>query len=149
VPTVPLSPDFKASAAAEREVLLERYEAARASAEHHAALAAEFASEADSYARTIRELGELLEIEDQLSITTLSAELRGERLRTIAAEVLWRHHRLGDVVHYKQWFKLVVADGHTIGGKNPAATFLTQIARIDTVERLGRRSGLYRLVVAA
>lgn len=146
MPPVPLSPEFKASAAAEREVLIKRYEEARISAEHHAARAAELASEADSYARTIRELGELLEIEDQLSITTLSAALRGERLRTIAADVLWRHYQAGDVIHYKEWFKLVVADGHNIGGKNPAATFLTQIARIDTVEPVGRRSGLYRLV---
>jgi hypothetical protein len=149
VPPVPLSPDFKASAAAERGALLERYEQARVRAEHHAAKAAEAASEADSYARTIRELGELLEIEDQLSITTLSAALRGERLRTIAADVLWRHHTAGDTIHYREWFKLVVADGHSIGGKNPAATFLTQIARIDTVEPVGRRSGLYRLVTAA
>jgi hypothetical protein len=83
-----------------------------------------------------------------LSIVALSDELRGERLRDVAAEVLWRQFSAGDVVHYKQWFELVVAAGHRIGGKNPAATFLTQVARVDSVERVGRRSGLYKLVAA-
>lgn len=134
---------------AEREALLLRFEQCRARSEHHAGLAAEAAREAERYARTIRELGELLEIEDQLSIADLSEQLRGERLREVAGEVLWRHFRAGDVVHYKQWFELVVADGYGIGGKNPAATFLTQVARVDSVERVGRRSGLYRLVAAS
>jgi hypothetical protein len=41
---------------------------------------------------------------------------------------------------------LVVANGYRIGGKDPVATFLTQVARVESVERVGRRSGLYRLV---
>lgn len=145
---ISLSPEFRATATAEREALLARYEECRARSEHHAALAADAAREAERYARTIRELGELLELEDQLSIVALSDQLRGERLRDVAAEVLWRHFSAGDVVHYKQWFELVVADGHRIGGKNPAATFLTQVARVNSVERVGRRSGLYKLVAA-
>lgn len=146
---ITLSAEFKATAAAEREKLIFRYEECRARSEEHAGFAAEAAREAERYAKTVRELGELLDIEDQLSIVGLSDQLRGERLREIAADVLWRHHDAGDVVHYKQWFELVVADGHRIGGKNPAATFLTQVARIDSVERVGRRSGLYRLVSGA
>jgi hypothetical protein len=51
--------------------------------------------------------------------------------------------------HYKQWYKLVVGEGYRVGGKNPAATFLTRVARVETVERVGRRSGLYRLRAAA
>jgi hypothetical protein len=145
---ITLSDEFKTSAAMERATLLTRYEEARALSEHHAQLAEQAAREAGRYAKTIRELGELLEIEDQLSIVQLSDQLRGERLREIATDVLWRHHRAGDIVHYKQWFDLVVADGYRIGGKNPAATFLTQVARVQTVERVGKRSGLYRLVAA-
>jgi hypothetical protein len=147
-PPIALSEEFKASAAAEREKLLERFEEARTRSEYFAQLADEAAREAERYAKTIRELGEILEIEDQLSIVDLSDQLRGERLREIAAEVLWRHHRAGDIVHYKQWFELVVADGYRIGGKDPAATFLTQVARVESVERIGRRSGLYRLVAS-
>lgn len=145
-PPISLSPEFRTTAAAERETLLVRHEECRARSDHHAVLAAEAAREAERYARTIRELGELLELEDQLSIVALSDQLRGERLRDVAAEVLWRHFSAGDVVHYKQWFELVVADGHRIGGKSPSATFLTQVARVESVERVGRRSGLYRLV---
>jgi hypothetical protein len=143
-----LSPDFEATAAKERELLLQRYAECKRRAEHHQELAAEAMQEADRYAKTIRELGELLEFEDQLSITELSEELRGQRLREVAADVLWRNFHAGDVVHYKQWLECVVAEGHRIGGKNPTATFLTQVARVDSVERLGRRSGLYKLSAA-
>lgn len=142
------SPEFNELARNEREKLIVKYEACRSRSEHHAQLAADAAREAEGYARTIRELGELLEIEDQLSIVDLSEQLRGERLREVAAEVLWRHHHAGDVIHYRDWFDLVVADGHQIGGKNPSATFLTQVARVESVEKVGRRSGLYKLVAA-
>jgi hypothetical protein len=144
-----LSDDFKETAALERSRLLSRYEACLAEKEHHAERADAAAVEADRLARTIREIGELLGIEDQLSITELHDDLRGERLREVASKVLWQHFQEGDVVHYKQWFDLVVADGHRIGGKNPAATFLTQVARVSTVERTGRRSGLYKLKAVA
>lgn len=148
-PVPSLSEEFKATAVAERESLLRRHEECQLRAEHHAELAAEATREAQRYARAIREIGELLGVEDQLSIATLHDELRGERLREVAAVVLWRHFTEGDVVHYKQWYDLVIAEGHLIGGKNPAATFLTQVARVETVERVGRRSGLYRLLAAA
>lgn len=144
-----LSEKFKATAALEREQLIRRYEECCRTSEHHAELAAEAAREADRYARAIRELGELIGIEDQLSLVELHDALRGERLRDVAADVLWRHFRDGDVVHYRQWYDLVVSDGYRIGGKNPAATFLTQVARVETVERVGRRSGLYKLRAAA
>jgi hypothetical protein len=145
-PPIVLSPEFKASATLEREQWIKHFDEARARADHYQQLADEAAREAERYAKTIRELGELLELEDQLSIVQLSDQLRGERLREIAAFVLWRHHSAGDVIHYKDWFDLVVADGYRIGGKDPAATFLTQVARVPSVERVGRRSGLYRLV---
>jgi hypothetical protein len=144
-----LSDAFKQTAAVEREKLLERFEYCRQRSERHTQLAAEAAQEAERYARAIREIGELLGIEDQLSINELHDELRGERLRDVAADVLWRHFREGDVVHYKQWLELVTAEGHRIGGKNPTATFLTQVARVETVERVGRRSGLYKLRAVA
>jgi hypothetical protein len=144
-----LSPGFEETAARERELLLGRYAECTARAEHHNELAAKATREADRYAKTIRELGELLGIEDQLSLSDLSDQLRGERLREVAAEVLWRNFHAGDVVHYKQWLERVVAEGYQIGGKNPTATFLTQVARVESVERVGRRSGLYRLSATA
>jgi hypothetical protein len=146
---IPLSPDFIASASAERQELLDRWRACCDRHGQHAALADEAAREAERYAHTIRELGEILGIEDQLSIVDLSDELRGERLREVAADVLWRNYSAGDVVHYKEWLKLVVSEGHRVGGKNPTATFLTQVSRVNSVERVAKRSGLYRLIAAS
>lgn len=140
-----LSPGFEETAARERELLLERYAECKSRAEHHQELATDATREAERYAKTIRDLGELLGIEDQLSLSNLSDDLRGERLREVAADVLWRNFHAGDVVHYRQWLECVIAEGYRIGGKNPTATFLTQVARVESVERLGRRSGLYRL----
>jgi hypothetical protein len=145
----PLSASFRETALAEREKLIARYENCRSRYEELLEEAQASAFEAERYLKTIRELGEVLDIEDQLSLTTLNDELRGERLREIAADVLWRHYKAGDVVHYKEWLALVVAEGHRIGGKNSAATFLTQVAREKTVERVGRRTGLYKLVTVA
>ena len=145
----PLSDTFRQTGLAEREKLIARYEECRGRHEHLLEEVERVALEAGRYLKTIRELGEVLEIEDQLSLTTLNEELRGGRLREIAADVLWRHHKAGDVVHYKDWQALVVSEGHRIGGKNSAATFLTQVARETTVERVGRRTGLYRLIAQA
>jgi hypothetical protein len=146
---LPLSESFLRTALAEREMLITRYEECHARHEALLEQAAQVAREAERYLKTIRELGEVLEIEDQLSISSLNAQLRGNRLREIAADVLWRHYKAGDVVHYKDWLALVVAEGHRVGGKNSAATFLTQVARETTVERVGRRTGLYRLIASA
>jgi hypothetical protein len=145
----PLSASFRETALAEREKLISRYEERRGRYEELLEEAQAAALEAERYLKTIRELGEVLDIEDQLSLTTINDELRGERLREIAADVLWRHYKAGDVVHYKEWLALVVAEGHRVGGKNSAATFLTQVAREKTVERVGRRTGLYRLLAVA
>ena len=145
---VALSDSFVASASTERDQLIERWRECRGRFDKHSELADAASREAERYATTIRELGEILGIEDQLSFVNVSEELRGDRLREIAADILWRHHRAGDVVHYKEWQELVVRDGHRIGGKNPTATFLTQVARVSTVERVGKRSGLYRLIEA-
>lgn len=145
-PLAHLSEPFRSSAIEEREKLIGLYERCR---ERHEQLTEEanlVALQAERYLKTIRELGELLGIEEQLSIHELSAELRGARLREVAADIVFRHFKKGDPpFHYKQWFALVVGEGHRIGGKNPAATFLTQVARIDGIERVGRRTGLYRI----
>ena len=148
-PLPPLSDSFTASALAEREQLLGRYEECRERHERHLERANEAALEAECYLKTIRELGEILGIEDQLSITALTEELRGERLREVAAEIVFRHFKAGEQFHYRQWLELVVAEGHRVGGKNQAATFLTQVARVNGVERVGRRTGLYRISDAA
>src|SRR4051794_10802531 len=96
----PLSDAFRRTALGEREKLIGKYEECRGRHEQLLEEVGAVSLEAERYLRTIRELGEVLEIEDQLSLTALDAELRGDRLRAIAADVLWRHHAAGDVVHY-------------------------------------------------
>ena len=141
-----LSEEFRGTALAERDKLIARYESARDRHDNLLQEANGVALEAERYLKTIRELGEILGIEDQLSITELTPELRGERLREVAAEIVFRHFNPGDPpFHYKKWLDLVVSEGHRIGGKNQAATFLTQVARVEGIERVGRRTGLYQV----
>jgi hypothetical protein len=64
-------------------------------------------------------------------------------------EVLRLQSASGDPIHYRAWFEALVESGYRVSGRDPLATFLTQVSRIDRVEKVGRRSGLYRLRVAA
>jgi hypothetical protein len=84
-----------------------------------------------------------------MAICEISEELRGERLREVALEVLQRLSASGDPVHYRIWFDELVQMGFKVGGRDPLATFLTQVTRMNRVESVGRRSGLYRLRLAA
>lgn len=112
-----------ASATAERESLARRYDECRARCDHHVSIAEEAARGAERYSRTIREFGEILGIEDQLSGIDLSDDLRGERLHEIAPEVIWRQ--------FREASSSITSGGSTslsptdTGGKNPTATFLT------------------------
>jgi hypothetical protein len=146
-PIAPLSESFRATALAERKKLVDLYVIARERHEKLSADAERAALEADRYLRTARELGELLGIEDQLSISSLTEELRGERLRQVAAEIVFRHFKPDQEFHYKEWLAYVVAEGYRIGGKNPTATFLTQAAHVEGVVRVGRRTGIYKIGV--
>lgn len=79
-----------------------------------------------------------------MRLERLDRELRGRRLRQVAVEVLRRRGN-ADAVHYREWFALVRADGWEIRGRDPLNTFLTELGRTDGVERVGQRTGLYRL----
>lgn len=72
------------------------------------------------------------------------AVLRGRRLVTVAVEALTVSGR-AQPIHYKEWFRLLRSAGHRVGGADPIATFLTSLSRDDRVERVGARTGLYRL----
>jgi hypothetical protein len=83
-----------------------------------------------------------------MAISELSEELRGQRLREVAVDVL-RRISSGDPIHYRVWFEALVESGYRVSGKDPLATFLTHVSRIEQVQGIGRRSGLYRLRAAA
>ncbi len=79
----------------------------------------------------------------------LDTELRGEKLREVAIAVLREATTDGEPIHYRAWFDALVRAGYRVAGKDPLATFLTQVSRIDGVQPVGRRSGLYHLRLAA
>jgi hypothetical protein len=144
-----VSGDFLKAAQVERDSLLTRLAEAQERVEHFERLAAEAREEARSLTDSIRAIEEVAGLAPQLAMCEISEELRGERLREVALEVLQRLSASGDPVHYRIWFQALVEAGFRVSGRDPLATFLTQITRIDNVESVGRRSGLYRLRVAA
>jgi hypothetical protein len=145
----PLSDDFVAAAEVEREQLLERLAETRERVQHFEACAAEVRLEAESLARLIRDLEEMLGIASQIAMCEISEELRGERLREMAIAVLRERAGDGTPIHYREWFAALNEAGFRVSGKDPLASFLTQVSRIARVEKVGRRTGLYRLRLAA
>lgn len=144
-----VSSEFLEAARVERDLLATRLAEAQERVEHFETLAAEARVEANSLADSIRAIEEVAGLAPQLAMCEISEELRGERLREVALEVLQSLSASGDPVHYRIWFEALVQAGFRVSGRDPLATFLTQITRIDSVESVGRRSGLYRLRIAA
>ena len=103
----------------------------------------------DNATRDEHLLGELAAVlgrDPQMRLEDLDERLRGQRLREVAVEVLRREVGPGAAIHYRQWYGLLTAAGHRVGGRDPVATFLAQVHRCDQVERIGKRTGRFRLV---
>lgn len=98
--------------------------------------------------RLLGQLDEMLGVAPQLSMTEADEALRGQRLRDVAIQILKSRRGEAVAVHYREWYELVVHEGHRVAGKDPIATFLTQVSRASEIEPVGRRSGLYRLRAA-
>lgn len=144
-----LSAAFVAAAEVERDALVARLLDVQARIDGFEALVAEAREEAASLEASIRAVEEVAGLAPQMAFSEISEELRGERLREVALDVLLRLSTAGDPVHYRIWFEALVASGYRVVGRDPLATFLTQVSRIERVEKIGRRSGLYRLREAA
>jgi predicted transcriptional regulator len=145
----PVSSDFLKAAEAERDLLAKRLLEAQETVEHFETLVKEAIEQVASLADRIRAIEEVAGLAPQMAICNISEELRGERLREVAVDVLRRLAASGDPIHYRAWFEELVESGFRVRGRDPLATFLTQVRRIDQVESVGRRSGLYRLRAAA
>jgi len=50
----------------------------------------------------------------------------------------------GEGLDEEKWFDLLTAAGFRVAGRDPIATFLTQVGRANEVESVRPRSGLYR-----
>jgi hypothetical protein len=144
-----VSSEFLQAAQIERDLLATRLAEAQERLAHFETLACEAREEAKSLADSIHAIEELASLAPQLAMCEISEDLRGERLREVALEVLQRLSTSGDAVHYRIWFDALLQSGYRILGRDPLATFLTQVTRIEKVESVGRRSGLYRIRIAA
>lgn len=131
----------------EREVVAARLDALREQSERLKVLTEVIDEDVEETARLLRSIDEMLGTAPQLSLEALSGEVRGQKLRELAVELL-RQKGGGASIHYRDWYDLVVGTGIKVGGKDPLAAFLTQISRADGVESVRSRSGLYRLRAA-
>lgn len=131
--------------ASEREVVAARLTALREQSRRLHGLTDSVDRGVEQTARLLRTMDEMLGRAPQLSLESMHEELRGKKLQEIAVELLRQRRGAHAVVHYRDWFELVVEAGLRVAGKDPLATFLTQIARAPAVESVRPRSGLYRL----
>lgn len=143
-----LSEQVRETVEDERQVVAERLELLRAQSARLHELVASVDQEVEANARLLLQMNEMLGKAPQLTLAELHGELRGHRLREIAVELLRQREGLGAVVHYREWYDLLLESGLRVAGKDPVATFLTQIARAPGVESVRPRSGLYRLRAA-
>lgn len=129
----------------ECRALRESIREARERADRHRALAEALETRVARDEHALVEIEELLQLRPQLRIEHLDRRLGGQRLREVAVEVLAQDRGFGEPVHYRQWFALLRKAGHEVAGKDPLASFLAQVSRAPQVERIGERTGLYRL----
>lgn len=132
----------------ERAAAASRLDALREQSQRLHALTEMIDSDVEDTARLLRGIDEMLGTAPQLSIDALNGEARGQKLCELAIEVLRLKKGREAIIHYRDWYDLVVGTGIKVGGKDPLAAFLTQISRADGVESVRPRSGLYRLRAA-
>lgn len=131
----------------ERRSLIKRVAQLERRVETHRAVVEQLEHQLAADQGLLREIEELTDRRPQIRLERLDRELRGQRLREVAVEIL-RRRGDRDALHYREWFSLVRAEGWEIRGRDPLNTFLTEVGRTDGVERVGQRTGLYRLAGA-
>jgi hypothetical protein len=131
----------------ERQSLLRRVHELRQRAVVHREVLQHLEQQLAHEERLLREIEELSDHSAQLRLERLDRQLRGRRLQEIAVAVLRQRIGRDQAIHYRDWFALLRAEGYEISGRDPVNSFLTGIGRAPGVERLGSRTGLYRITV--
>jgi chromosome segregation ATPase len=114
---------------------------------------AELDAETKSYMRRRRLLEELVDLETPHSGgaspkgPAARRLVKGSELRQIAGRLLWAAQEDREI-HYREWFERVIAAGYAVGGKDPVASFLTNVRDSPAVVR-GSAQGRYRLDAGA
>lgn len=70
--------------------------------------------------------------------------LRGPAIRGEAVRALLAHPDGPEALHYRDWYALLQDAGFEVAGKDPLATFLTQLSRSPAV-RKSTQAGVYEL----
>jgi len=143
-----LSAEFLELARRQRETLRKRIDLTNAKVEELRAEVNALERHAAGDAVLLREIEDVLDLAPQLRVDLQTEELRGQRLRDVAVEILRAEVGAETPIHYRDWFRLVRDAGHRIAGANPLAAFLTVVSRSEEVERMGTRSGMYQLRAA-
>jgi hypothetical protein len=129
----------------ERRILIGRIEHEREQLARLQAIVANLSDRLADDERMLADVDAVLGRSSQLRLEDSDVRLRGRRLEQVAIDALEAEFGATAEVHYRQWFELLRSRGHLIAGKEPLNTFLSQINRSDEVERVGRRTGVYRL----
>lgn len=129
----------------ERQALLQRVYELRQRALMHREVLDHLEQQLALEERMLREIEELSDRRPQLRLERLDRQLKGRRLQEVAVEVLRRRIGRDQAIHYREWFGLLRAEGYEISGRDPVNSFLTGIGRAPGVERVGSRTGLYRI----
>jgi hypothetical protein len=70
--------------------------------------------------------------------------LRGADIRVAAVRILASTENPARPIHYGEWYDLLTQAGYGVAGRDPQATFLTQVGRSPLVKHTGER-GFYAL----
>ena len=133
----------------ERRTLIARIEQEREQLERMQSIVASLEERLAHDERMLGEIDSVLGRAPQLRLEDADVRLRGRRLEEVAIAVLADERGPATEIHYREWFELLRSNGHLVAGKDPLNTFLTQINRSASIEKVGRRTGRYRLSVAA
>jgi hypothetical protein len=133
----------------ERKTLIARIEQEREQLERMQSIVASLEDRLAHDERMLGEIDSVLGCAPQLRLEDADVRLRGRRLEETAIAVLANERGRGAEIHYREWFELLRSSGHLVAGKDPLNTFLTQINRSASIEKVGRRTGRYRLSAAA
>ena len=99
--------------------------------------------------RMLQDIEEALGKDPQMRLDHADVRIRGRQLEEEAIRVLSETRGDGETIHYTEWFELLRVRGFLVAGKVPIDTFLAQINRSRAVEKVGNRTGIYRLADAA
>jgi hypothetical protein len=129
----------------QRKILLARIEQEREQLEQMRAIVASLEEQITYDEVMLGEIDSVLGRVPQMRLEDADLRLRGRRLEEVALQVFAEEREPGAEVHYREWFDLLRSRGHRVAGKEPLNTFLAQINRSKAVERVGRRTGRYKL----